>query len=583
MKAPQPRSVHELDFKPVGQVTPSPVDWRDQVIYQVMIDRFDDDQTDSQLVIKEPVPFDPKDPEAGLRFKGGKIRGITRRLDYIQSLGCTTLWITPPFKNRVECEKCYHGYSIQNFLAVDPRFGTLEDLRQLIHEAHQRGMYVIVDIVINHIGDCWAYENDEHPPYQDGRQFKFAYWRAADGSALTADRSQWTEDDAVWPVELQDEQCYNRRGLLQDASDPSDPQTVMADLPHMRDLDLTCKQVRDALISVYKWWIAQLDCDGYRLDTCKHCDSRAVSAFVNSIRDYALRIGKHDFMIVAEVVSDDESLSKYIGNNVPDRSSDQEFPRLSALFDFPLFFELEEVIKGKQSPEALIKRYHWFEEYYRDYGRAAGYYFTFIDNHDQMHRSFRRFMHGEDDPRLVTLGIGYLLTAWGIPCVYYGTEQCLNGGSEVGDHYVRETMFGSDWGGFGIESGHLFNHEHQAYQSVAQIAAVRQREIALRYGRQFFLPVAINDAPITETPPVGSAIAFERVLDTETVVIVLCLSQTPLDVTVKLDHNFFAKTTSLKNLLTDQSYELETPGDDPSPRLQLSMQGREIAILKRAE
>ncbi len=583
MNATQPRSVSELDFTPVGTVTPSPVDWRDHVIYQVLIDRFDQEQSDPSLATDIPAPFQPTDQEAGLRFKGGNIRGITKRLDYIRELGCTTLWITPPFKNRTACDKCYHGYAIQDFLAIDPRFGTIQDLQNLIREAHQRGMYVIVDIVINHIGDCWAYEHDEHPLYDDGKQFKLAYWRAADGSALTAERSQWTDDDAIWPAELQDEQCYNRRGLLQKASGPTDEQTVTADLPYMRDLDLTCKTVRDTLISCYKWWIAQLDCDGYRLDTCKHCDSKAVAAFVNAIRDYALRIGKHDFMIVAEVVSDDESLSKYIGINVPDRSSDQEYPRLSACFDFPLYFELEEVMKGKQSPEALLKRYRWFEEYYRDYGRAGGYYVTFVDNHDQMHRPFRRIMHGEQDSRLVTLSIGYLLTAWGIPCVYYGTEQCLNGGGDAGDHYVRETMFASDWAGFGIESGHLFNQQHPVYQSLSKIAAVRKQEIALRYGRQFFLPLSINGAPITEAPPAGSAIAFERVLDTEAVVVVLCLSESPIDVEVKLDSNFFAHARSIKHLITEQCYDVEKLGDDESPCLRISMQGREIAILKRAE
>src|SRR5690242_2105671 len=93
-------SVDQLDFTPRTKVFPSPADWRDQVIYQLLIDRFDD--------AKSHPPYNPKrarhgrDPKEGQRFQGGKIRGITRRLDYIQGLGCTTIWISPPLKNRLD-------------------------------------------------------------------------------------------------------------------------------------------------------------------------------------------------------------------------------------------------------------------------------------------------------------------------------------------------------------------------------------------------------------------------------------------------------------------------------------------------
>src|SRR4051812_27246623 len=124
--AQRPMSVQDLDFTPKQKPFPSPRDWRDIFIYQLLIDRFDDD-------LDHP-PYNPttarrgRDPaQAGL-FQGGKIKGITRRLDYLQGLGCNAIWISPPFKNRVEDNHSYHGYAIQDFLAVDPRFGTLEDL-----------------------------------------------------------------------------------------------------------------------------------------------------------------------------------------------------------------------------------------------------------------------------------------------------------------------------------------------------------------------------------------------------------------------------------------------------------------------
>ena len=99
-------------------------------------------------------------------FQGGKIKGITRRLDYIKNLGCNAIWISPPFKNRMEYNDSCHGYAIQDFLAVDPRLGTLEDLQEMVREAHKRGMYVILDIVINHTGNNWIYANgQDQPPF----------------------------------------------------------------------------------------------------------------------------------------------------------------------------------------------------------------------------------------------------------------------------------------------------------------------------------------------------------------------------------------------------------------------------------
>src|SRR5690606_33206706 len=117
------------------------------------------------------------------------------------------------------------------------------------------------------------------------------------------------------------------------------------------------------------------------------------------------------------------------------------------------------------------------------------YFVTFIDNHDQAYRRCRRFMHGETDWRLAALGMGYLLTSMGIPCIYYGTEQCFDGGGDD-DVYIRETMFGGPGGGRGAKEGHHFNTEHQAYQQIAKIAQLRHEQPTLRYGRQYFCRVS---------------------------------------------------------------------------------------------
>ena len=148
-------STQELDFLPRGEVFPSPRDWRDMFIYFLLVDRFD--SNDRRL-----RPYDPasapggRDPEQGGVFQGGNLQGIMRRLEYIRGLGANAIWLSPIFKNRRERQDSYHGYGIQDFLAVDPRFGTKDDLRELVRQAHALGMYVILDVIINHSGDNWA-------------------------------------------------------------------------------------------------------------------------------------------------------------------------------------------------------------------------------------------------------------------------------------------------------------------------------------------------------------------------------------------------------------------------------------------
>src|SRR3546814_654316 len=136
---------------------PSP-DWRDQVIYFVMIDRFDDaDPGNNDQGVGE---YDPAKPS---HYSGGDIDGITRRLDYINGLGATALWITPPVANQWwnpgGSYSGYHGYWASDFGAVDAHYGTLADYQALSRALHGRGMYLVQDVVVNHVAD---YRSEEH-------------------------------------------------------------------------------------------------------------------------------------------------------------------------------------------------------------------------------------------------------------------------------------------------------------------------------------------------------------------------------------------------------------------------------------
>ena len=155
-----PRELSEVDLNPRGAVRPSPLTWRDQVLYFLLPDRFSDgaEQQRPLYARSRPQAFAAADhgawQRAGRGWQGGTLAGVRSKLDYLQGLGVSTLWIGPVWKQRRELET-YHGYGIQDFLDVDPHFGTRQDLRDLVDAAHERGMYVLLDIVFNHSGNNW--------------------------------------------------------------------------------------------------------------------------------------------------------------------------------------------------------------------------------------------------------------------------------------------------------------------------------------------------------------------------------------------------------------------------------------------
>jgi glycosidase len=564
-------SARELNFTPQHGVYPSPLDWRDAFIYFLLVDRFDNNRR-GQRAFSDAAPRG-RDPEQGKVFQGGNLKGIERRLNYIQGLGANAIWLSPVLKNRQEKADSYHGYGIQNFLEVDPRFGSVEDLRKLVAAAHGRGMYVILDIILNHSGDNWAYPGDFPYYYSKATAgpFEFGFWRQTDGAAGLQ------SDDAVWPEELQRPECYKRRGQIRNWSDPEE--AVDGDFLSLKELDIRRGDVLDALIKCYKYWIALTDIDGFRIDTVKHMESSATAIFCNAIREYARRIGKHNFFLFGEIVADDATLQHYLGRNSRIEGTHERFPSLDAALDFPLYFILEETVKGFLNPALLRERYDRFKIEYADHGEAGQYFVTFVDNHDQMSRPYRRFMHGNPFAEQAALAVGYLLTSSGVPCIYYGTEQGFDGGGDH-DSYVRECMFGGRWGAFDSTGAHFFKPSHPIYKSIARIAAIRREEPALRYGRQYFREIS-GDGENFGYPLDGRCtLAYSRILDDTEVLVALNLDAAPRADYVTLDANLSAASAKLRNLLDPRAHlEVETRGGRHTVKIPLA--GHGMAILRR--
>src|SRR3979411_677992 len=150
-----PTSIQQIDLFPIPGKNYFNLarEWREEFIYFLMVDRFHDSTARAPIL----QPGRTRGIATPAAFDGCKIKGITDQLDYIAGLGCTAIWISPVFENN---PGAYHGYNINNYLSVDPRFGTKQDLIGLVTAAHaykkngqRHPLRVILDVVINHSGE----------------------------------------------------------------------------------------------------------------------------------------------------------------------------------------------------------------------------------------------------------------------------------------------------------------------------------------------------------------------------------------------------------------------------------------------
>ncbi len=498
---------------------PSPVDWRDEWIYFLMVDRFNN----SAAAPRHP-PFDSPD---FFGFQGGNFAGIQDQLPYIKGLGAGAVWLSPVLENVPFEEGTYHGYGIHHFLRADPRFAkdsqhADDELRSLVDAAHKLGLYVILDIVLNHTGNVFGYVCDPgeaNCQQSQGAEAGFRpsaraiEWRDASGNA----RPDWPDiatipsppaNVLVWPSELHDNSFFRRQGL------PGGDDTV-GDFASLKQLRTDLVQLQQFLIRSYQYVIARFDIDGFRIDTLRYLKGAFPLLFGNSVREFALSIGKKNFFTFGEVFVGDaeEEIARFIGRTT---TGETDMVGVDAALDYPLFFKLKPVVKGFSAPSDLVGMYQLRKRIeagvLSSHGDATRFFVTFLDNHDVKERiRFAQPGNGGQFDDQVTLGLGCLYSLPGIPCLYYGTEQGLHGNGS--DAAVREAL----WGGPGFQQGSFF------YEQISQLAKVRAAEPALRYGRFYFRPISGDGQHFGVSAFPQGILAFSRILmDQEVVVVANC-------------------------------------------------------------
>lgn len=537
-----PTRVSDANLEPRARVYPSPSTWRDQTLYFLLPDRFSDGKEDERPL------FDLSDPqkhsadksawmEGGKVFQGGTLKGIQSKLGYLKDLGITALWLGPIWRQRTELET-YHGYAIQNFLDIDPRFGTRQDLRDLVDAAHELDMYVVLDVIYNHSGNNWFYQDGgnvvDTMPYRYQPPYPHAGWRSKTGQRI----GQIIDaNDGVWPEELQDRTSYTRAGQIgkwdpEPWEDPLHPDAEFrrGDFFDLKDLDLGKNEVLSNLARVYQYWIALSDCDGFRIDTVKHTSWEGSRNFCGSIHEYAESIGKDNFLLLGEVTGGAGMTRQYLeifGRNI-DAALDIGEPTI----------HLAEMVKGFEGPTAFFSQFGGHDTLgsHREAGR---YHVSVLDDHDMVGRSGKhRFLANATIPNKyhqVAHAVGVQLTTLGIPCIYYGTEQGFDGTQDrhdlniepcisFEDRYIRECMFGGTFGAFETKGCHFFDQDHQTYLRIAAIARVRNRNdqigMALRRGRQYLRETSFLGRPFS-IPERGELVAWSRILFEQEVLIAL--------------------------------------------------------------
>jgi alpha-amylase len=550
----------DSDWKTTDQVTASG-DWRDEVVYQLLVDRFDDGDLNNDVSVV---------PGALGLYQGGDWQGVINHLDYLKALGVTALWISPVVRN-LETDAnfdAYHGYWQQDFTHVNPHFGDLAKLREMVQKAHAAGFKVILDIVTNHVGQLFYYDinGNGHPDetvYGAGcGEQPPADSQPCPGGAIITHLTEYDPDfdpqgvrgytslgfSGLAPIRwiyipaidreptmpgagagqeltrqfgFQRDDWYHRRGRITNYGNRE--QVLTGDFPGgLKDLATERDDVRAALTAVFARWIQAADFDGFRIDTLKHVDHEFWQYFAPRIRQYAagkitlpdptdandpgktvpaLSVPKNRFFMFGESFDGNDDLN---GSYTFDQEVDSTF------YFSQKFTVFDGVFKNGGPTQAIADQLMRKQTKYNDtpaddgVGLAArDVLVNFMDNHD-----VTRFLFDKPSPVALQNALAFLFTEDGIPCIYYGTEQEFSGGNDPNN---RERLW---------DTG--FRTDGATFQWIQKLTRIRKAYSALRHG-QMTMKYATTHVAAEQD---AGMVAFERADGAKKLLVVINTSDT---------------------------------------------------------
>ena len=542
---------------PVAAATPSSQTYRarlpqDEVIYFLLPDRFENgDKANDRGGLTGDRLRTGFDPAAKGFYHGGDLKGLIDRLDYIQNLGATAIWLAPVFKNKPvqgppgQESAGYHGYWVTDFTQVDPHFGTNADFKAFVDAAHARGMKVYMDIIANHTadviyfeecvgkGEC-LYRSIADYPYQrrggvSGAAINPGFKGELDLSAgnfakLKDPNYAYTtriapeERNAKSPAWLNDPIYYHNRGdsLFQGESN------TLGDFIGLDDLMTEHPRVVQGMIEIFGSWIDRYGIDGYRIDTARHVNPEFWEAFVPAMLKRARAKGIPHFHIFGEVADPDFQPGRLALHTRRDK--------LPSVLDFGFKVGALKSIAGGE-PTEIWRNFFAQDVLYEGGAAAAQQLPTFLSNHDQGRFAYyvrQAFPKASDDEVLDRVMLAHVLmfTARGVPTIYSGDEQGFAGDGI--DQDAREDMFASQTAVYNdnkLVGSNLttaqsnFGSAHPLYKLIAALSRIRSETPALRRGATILR--ASEDKP--------GLLAFSRVLGGKEVLVALNTSDRPIE------------------------------------------------------
>ncbi len=330
----------------------------------------------------------------------GDLPGLIEKLDYLNDgdpeagtdLGVMGLWLMPVFAS-----PSYHGYDVTDYYTVNPDYGTNEDLKHLIDQAHQRGMRVIVDLVLNHT-------SDQHPWFEDS------------ASGPDAERREWyiwSETDPGYLGPWGEPVWHPKNGAYYYG-------VFWSGMP---DLNLENPEVTTELYEIARYWLEEVGFDGFRLDAARHyvedgkdqVHTSGTHAWLQGLNAFSKGVNP-EALTVGEIWDMSDAVATYVGTDV----------------DLAFEFTLAKAILTSVNEGSAAALASAMKEMQRLY--PEGGYATFLTNHDQN----RVMAQLGRDPDKAKLAATILLTLPGVPFVYYGEEIGMTGSKP--DERIRTPM-----------------------------------------------------------------------------------------------------------------------------------------------
>lgn len=453
------------------------------LVYLVFPDRFSNGNPKNDAIKSMREPWFSRDSLNGRH--GGDLQGVINKLDYLQDLGVSCVWLNPTLINDQPAYS-YHGYALTDHYQTDPRLGSNEIYKQLGNELHKRNMKLMMDLVPNHIGS--------------------KHWMMLD----MPDKSfinQWPEFTRT---------NYRATTHLDPYASEYDKKRMVDGWfdTQMPDVNERTQWVASYLMQSYLWWINYAGIDAFRIDTYSYNDYE----FMDKCMAY-IRKEYPDFYSTGEIWEQSSVLNMaYFTKNNAYKNAPASSHLISAK-DFHLFWSIMEGLNQKAEwDKGLAKIYYTLcqDGLYEN----PNLNLTFIDNHD-LNRFYTEL---KEDFAKWKMGIGLLMTLRGVPSIYYGTEILLtNPIPRTSDGQIRQDFPG----GWPNDAKNKFTSngrtekENEAFNYIKKLAQLRKKHASFKNGK------------LMQFTPEGSTYVYFRYTDQECFMIALNSSSSSVKLETK--------------------------------------------------